>query len=187
MVAICSFALVTIVAIEGPGCIIMACGAVGCSGGRIMVSVASGLPRPVIGGVVATRTISNRFKVYVTVLAAYTVCICCRVMSVSNTSGMAANTSGQRLHIGVTGSAVDRSGRVCCGNVMRRSDLTLMTAEAVNQITNIGMTFSTIPRSRGHRIVMTILLGNKCVTGSAISVGRHTFMTLVTETLRIKL
>jgi hypothetical protein len=67
------------------------------------------------------------------------------------------------------------------------ADAALVATQAISQVANVGVTLGTVTGLSLRCCMVCVLLRNKRVAGRAISVGGHTFMALITQTLGIKL
>lgn len=187
MMAVCRLTLVAIVTVEGSRRVAMTGRTISHRSRGGVMHLLSRLPRPVISRIVAALAVGYRLHVNVTFLATGTICIGNGVVGTLNIPAVTTNTTGQGLHSCVTGSAINRVVRICCGSMMRGTDTTLMTTETISQGADIGMTLGTIAALGLCCRMVRILLRHERVATCTVSVGRYTFMTLVTQALRIQL
>lgn len=180
------FTLVTIVAVERPGCIGVAGGAVSCSRGRGMMSVSGALPLPVVCRVMTAFAVGDRGNSGVACLTIDAVGAGRRMVGIADTAVVTADAAGQRGHGGMAGGAVDRRGRIVCRGMVRRPDLALVTAEAVGQVADIGVALGAVAGRGGHGVMMAVLLGHEGVARGAVAVGGDALVALVAEPLAVE-
>lgn len=127
MVTVSSFALVTVMTVEGARGVGMTSCTITLRGGRIVVDFPGSLSVPVIGRVVATLAVGDRLHLSMTFLAADAIGFGGSMVSRLDIAAMAADTAGQRFHGGMTGGTIDRVAEVCCCAMVRGADAALVT------------------------------------------------------------
>jgi len=190
VVAVSSFALVTVMAVERSRGVGMTGCTISLSGCRSVMGITGGRASPVISRVVAAFAIAHRLHLGMTFLAADVIGACSRMVSGLYVAVMTTGTASQRCHGGMTGSTIDWViwiiGISCCGMV-RSTDFALVTAEAIRQIAYVGVTLGAIAGGRFNSIMVSILLGDKRMTRCTVTVCRHSFMALIAQSLAIQL